>query len=139
VKQLSYFFFYTYVGLVLLAGFWGAFIAPHLDFIWLFDLDTNTLSEHSRINLTSQYRFLRALELGYGLYSVLFIKEIFSDRKFNMLFLFIMFSGALSRIVSIVVDGSPSALFYFFLTFEMAGVIVIFLYTRTKIHPHVSH
>jgi len=139
VKQLSYFFFYTYVGLVLVAGFWGAFIGPHFDFIWLFDLDTYTLSDHSRINLTSQYRFLRALELGYGLYSVLFVREIFTNRKFNTLFLFIMFSGALSRIVSIVMEGSPSALFYFFLSFEMAGVIVIFLYTRTKTHPHVGH
>jgi len=139
VKQLSYFFFYTYVGLVLLAGAWGAFIGPHRDFIWLFGLHTDTLPEQSSINLVSQYRFLRALEFGYGLYSVIFLREIFSERKFNALFLMIMFSGVLSRIVSIVVEGSPSPLFYFFLIYELTGVVIIFLYTRSKIYTHVSH
>ena len=139
MKQLSYFFFYTYVGLVLLAGAWGAFIGPHRDFIWLFDLHTDTLPEQSSINLVSQYRFLRALELGYGLYSIIFLREIFSERKFNALFLMIMFSGVLSRIVSIVVEGSPSPLFYFFLIYELTGVVIIFLYTRSKIYTHVSH
>jgi hypothetical protein len=138
LKLLSYFFFYTYVGAVLLAGLWGAFIGPRLDMVWLFDLDTNLLPEYSRTNLISQYRFLRALELGYGLYSVFFIKEIFTDKRFNILFLLIMFLGVLSRVVSLVAEGSPSGLFYFFLIHEAAGVVVIFLYTKLKIYQHVN-
>ena len=139
MKRLSYFFFYTYVGLVLLAGFWGAFVYPRLDHLWLFDLDPNTLPEHTRINLLSQYRFLRALELGYGLFAILFTKEIFTDKKFNTLFLLIMFSGVLARIVSLIVEGSPSGLFYFFLTYEMVGVAVIYFYSRTTVRQHVNY
>jgi hypothetical protein len=138
VKQLSYFFFYTYVGLILLAGCWGAFGNPRLDHLWLFDLDPNTLPEESRINMLSQYRFLRALELGYGLFAIIFTKEIFSQKKFNTLFLLIMFSGVLARIVSIIAEGSPSLLFYFFLIYEMTGVVIIYLYTRKTIHVHAS-
>jgi hypothetical protein len=41
-----------------------------------------------------------------------------------------MFSGVLARVVSLVIDGSPSWLFYFFLAYELLGVVVIFLYTR---------
>lgn len=136
MKQLSYFLFYTYVGLVLLAGFWGAFIGPWYDHIWLFDLDPGTLTEYSSTNMISQYRFLRALEFGYGLFSILFTREIFNEKKFNMLFLLIMFSGVLARLISIFAEGSPSGLFYFFMAYEMAGVAVIFLYTRKTINSH---
>ncbi len=139
MRWLSYFFFYTYIGLVLLAGFWGAFVYPRLDHLWLFDLDPNTLPEQTRINMLSQYRFLRALELGYGLFAILFTKEIFTEKKFNALFLLIMFSGVLARVVSIFVEGSPSELFYFFLIYEMIGVAVIFLYSRTKIYQYATH
>lgn len=139
MKQLSYFFFYTYVGLLLLAGFWGAFISPQLDHIWLFDLDTSTLPEYSHINLISQYRFLRALELGYGLFAILFTKEIFTDKKFNMLFLLIMASGVVARLISLVAEGSPSWMFYFFLTYELVGVVLIYFYTRKTVHQHVNY
>ena len=77
MKFLSYFFFYTYIGLVLLAGFLGAFLFPSMDFPYLMEMDLSNLPEHSKVNLLSQYRFLRALELGFGLFSIVFIKEIF--------------------------------------------------------------
>ncbi len=139
MKQLSYFFFYTYIGLILLAGFWGAFGLPRLDHLWLFNFDTDTLPEESRINMLSQYRFLRALELGYGLFAVIFTKEIFTEKKFNTLFLLIMFSGVLARVVSLVMEGSPSRLFYFFLIYELTGVIVIYLYTRKTVKQHAVY
>lgn len=133
MKALSYFFFYCYIGLVLLAGFWGAFIGADFDQQLLFNLDTQTLPETTRIDLLSQYRFLRALEFGFGLFAILFRKEIFSEKKFNGLFLIIMGSGVLARAVSIVVDGSPSAPTWFFWIFELIGVIIIYLYTSKRI------
>lgn len=133
MKIVAYFFFYCYIGLVLLAGFWGAFIGADFDQQLLFNLDTDTLAESTRIDLLSQYRFLRALEFGFGLFAIVFRKEIFSVKKINTLYLVIMSSGVLARAVSIVVDGSPSALTYFFWIFELIGVIVIYLYTSKKI------
>lgn len=132
MKFTAYFFFYCYIGLVLLAGFWGAFLGADFDHQLLFNLDTSTLESETRTNLLSQYRFLRAMEFGYGLFAILFTKEIFSLKKFNRLYLAIMFAGVLARLVSVVDDGSPSALFYFFLIFEFIGVVVIYLYFQMK-------
>jgi len=132
MKFTAYFFFYGYIGLVMLAGFWGAFLGADFDHQLLFNLDTSSLESDTRTNLLSQYRFLRAIEFGYGLFAILFTKEIFSLKKFNRLYLAIMFAGVLARTVSIVDDGSPSALFYFFLIFEFIGVVVIYLYFQIK-------
>ncbi|HLW21216.1 MAG TPA: DUF4345 family protein [Cyclobacteriaceae bacterium] len=135
---LNYFFFYTYIGLVLLAGFWGAFLAPHLDFGYLFALDLHSLEEQAKVNLLSQYRFLRALELGYGLFAIVFLKEIFSVKRFNLLFLSIMGLGILARIASWFVDGTPSGLFIFFLSYEALGWCIILLYCTKKGLYHVA-
>lgn len=136
MRRLNWFFFYTYIGLVMLAGFWGAFIYPAFDFRLLFALDPVTLGESQRVNLLSQYRFLRALELGFGVFSIFFQHEIFHDKKFNQLFLFIMFSGILARIVSLFVEGMPSTLFLFFLLYEGIGWLVIYKYSRSTLSYH---
>ena len=133
MKFLNYFFFYTYIGLVLVAGFWGAFINPYFDFKLLFDLDPHTLNEYSRVNLLVQYRFLRALELGFGLFAILFVKNIFTEKTFNTLFLVVMASGVLARSFSWIVDGTPSVLSRLFLFYELLGLVIIFLYSKRNV------
>jgi hypothetical protein len=135
IRPANYFFYYAYIGLVIVAGFWGAFINPYYDYRLLFNFDMHTLPDFQRINIMSQYRFLRAIELGFGIFSLLYAKDIFSKEKFNWLFIFIMGSGVLSRIISIIIDGSPSGLMFFFLIFELVGLTVIFLYSR-KLRAH---
>ena len=130
MKFASHFFFYTYIGAVVLAGFWGAFINPVFDFRFLFGMEISDLPDTHRINLLSQYRFLRALELGFGIFSLVFKASIFSDYKYNTLFLTIMSSGILARLASIVADGMPNNLTFFFMSYEFIGLIVIYLYTK---------
>jgi hypothetical protein len=135
---LAYFFFYTYIGLVLLAGFWGAFAYPYLEFKHLLAVDLETMEEAARVNLLSQYRFLRALEFGYGLFALLFLKEIFSIRKFNLLFLAIMAGGILARLVSWWWDGTPNGWALFFLSYEAVGWVTIIIYSKEKGLYHVG-
>ena len=130
MKAVTYFFFYTYIGLVLLAGFWGAFINPYFDFRQLFDLDLNDLSNYSKINVLSQYRFLRAIEMGFGMFSFYFANQIFSKREFNSLFLVIMGSGILARLTSLIVDGQSNSLNMSFMIYEIVALIIIVIYTR---------
>jgi len=137
IRSANYFFYYAYVGLVTVAGFWGAFINPYFDFHLLFHFDLNTLPDFQRINMISQYRFLRAIELGFGLFALLFVKNIFSEIRFNRLFILIMGAGVFARIISAALDGTPSALMLFFLGFEMAGLTVIFFYSRKLTSKHV--
>jgi len=134
MRTLSYFFFYTYIGLILVAGFWGAFIGARIDQHLLLNLNIKALTETTRANVLTQYRFLRAIELGFGLFSITFRKEIFTVKKFNTLFLTIMLSGVLARGISLIVDGSPNWIFYFFLIYEATGVVFIFLYTRQPLN-----
>ena len=134
MKLANYFFYYVYIGTVIIAGFWGAFINPYFDHRLLFHLNAHDLPDYSRINMLSQYRFLRAIELGFGIFAVVFVRDIFSDKKFNGLFLFIMASGICARVVSVIAEGSPSVLMYSFLIFELAGVIIIFLYSQKQVY-----
>jgi hypothetical protein len=135
MKALSYFFFYTYIGLVILAGFWGAFIYPYFDFNFLFSFDPHTIDDHARINLLSQYRFLRAMEFGFGLFAIIFVQKIFEEKTFNILYLIIMASGILARVMSWIFDGTPNFFSQFFMFYELLGLIIIFFYTQ-KIRQH---
>ncbi|MDP3915798.1 MAG: DUF4345 domain-containing protein [Bacteroidota bacterium] len=137
MRLANYFFYYSYIGLVIVAGFWGAFIYPEFDYRLLFNLETNTLTDFQRINLLSQYRFLRAIELGFGIFAILYVKSIFSKKEFNRLFIFIMGAGVLSRTMSIVMDGIPSWMMLFFLAFELVGVVVIYFYSRKLVVQNV--
>lgn len=134
MKNLNYFFFYTYIGLVILAGFWGAFLGADLDHRLLLNLDTRTLADTTRANVLTQYRFLRAMELGFGLFAIVFRTEIFAIKKFNTLFLTIMLAGVLARIISLFADGSPNLIFYFFIIYEGVGVLIIYLYSRKRLN-----
>ena len=133
MKKASYFFFYTYIGLVVVAGFWGAFIYPELDFKILFNFQIKDLYDFERINILSQYRFLRGLELGFGIFALTFIKEIFSEKKFNRVFLITMGLGIMARIASWLVDGNPGFLTKFFLFYEAIGWVLIFVYSKSSL------
>lgn len=132
ISFLNYLFFYSYIGLVLLAGAWGAFAQPALEFRHLLDMDLTLLDDQARVNLLSQYRFLRALEVGFGLFGIWFLKEIFTIRKFNLLFLLIMGSGILARITSWCMDGQANNWALFFLFYEAVGWIVITAFSVQK-------
>lgn len=136
MRLLAYFFFYTYVGLLVVAGLWGAFIGAKIDQKMLFDFDINSVNSTTAASILTQYRFLRLIEFGFGLFAFLFTQEIFTQRKFNYLFLGVMFLGVMARVVSYLVDGPPNWLFYFFAIYELVGVLLIFLYTQNKLQPH---
>ena len=136
MKRASYFFFYTYIGLVVLAGAWGAFINPVWDFANLFKFQISELDDFERINILSQYRFLRGLELGFGIFSLTFFKEIFSEIKFNRVFLSIMGLGILARIASWIWDGNPGSLTKFFMFYEALGWVMIFIYSKSTIEKY---
>jgi hypothetical protein len=136
MKLVSYFFFYTYIGVCILAGFWGAFLDPRLDFQLLFNLDTASLPDYARVNMLSQFRFLRAIEFGFGMVSLLAAGKIFSEKSFNLFFLLVMASGIVARSVSIILDGMPSPVMLSFLIFELVGLAAIFIYSKTQIYAN---
>lgn len=134
MKGLSRLIFYSYAGLAVAAGFWGAFGSPRMDFGILFHLPVDSLDHYARVNLVDQYRFLRAIEFGFGLFCLFLVREIFSVPRYNLLFLATMTAGTCARIVSLVRDGTPSDAMCFFLGFELAGILIISVYSYREIY-----
>lgn len=129
MRLLSELFFYGYTLLLVAAGAWGM-VGARLDHRILFGLDIDRLEPTTAASVVTQYRFLRAIEMGFGMFAILFQREIYSEKKFNYLFLLTMVAGVVARLVSLRLDGRPRKIFYFFLLSEAAGAIVIYFYTN---------
>lgn len=129
MKALSLLFFHGYVWTLILAGGIGVFSAQ-FDHRLLFDLPVSELKPQTAASVLSQYRFLRAIECGFGIFAFVFRREIFHQRVFNRVFLGTMFFGVTARIVSIFLDGQPFLIFHGFLIFELIGGVIILLHTR---------
>jgi hypothetical protein len=126
--------FYGYVLLLIVAGAWGV-IFGRVDQSLLLGLHLDRLPARVQADVMSQYRFLRAIELGFGLFALIHRNDIYRLRAFNRLFLFTMTAGVTARVIGALVDGSPSPVMYVFGGAELAGVIAIFAYTRTSLQP----
>jgi uncharacterized protein DUF4345 len=129
MKTFTYVLFYGYIVTLILAGAWGVFFAT-LDHRLLFHLDVRLLARVPAASLVSQYRFMRAIECGFGMFSVIYHREIFTVRAFNRLFLGTMAFGVAARFVSFILDGRPFPVFYVFLAWELIGIVFIYVYSR---------
>ncbi len=78
----------------------------------------------------NQYRFMKSVEFGFGLFALLFRREIYTQPKFNRFFLGIVFLGASMRVLSILVDGRPHGAYLFFAAIEFGIGAIIFAYSR---------
>ena len=127
VRWAAYVLFYGYAGLLVVAGAWGVLFA-HVDQWWLLGLDLNLVGDETvQSNVLTQYRFLRAVELGFGLAAFRYRHEIFRAEGFYGLFLSVMVLGVVARAISLVLDGTPDARFLVFMALEAAGAITIYL------------
>ena len=124
--------FYGYVLMLVLAGGWGVVMA-RWDHRHLLNIDPDTLSQLAEACVLSQYRFLRAMEFGFGLFALIYRREIYTNRRANRLFLAGMGLGIVARLVSLPLDGAPSWLFYGFLGSEAAGIVAIAWYSRSTL------
>ena len=77
-------------------------------------------------SMLNQYRFMKRTEFGFGLFVLLFRREIYSVAKFNAFFLRIVFLGASIQTLSLVVDGPPHPAYVMFTGIEFCiGLIVL--------------
>jgi hypothetical protein len=110
----------------------GALAAP-LDIQVVAGIHTDRLGAAAAADLLNQYRFLRAIEAGFGGFVITQWRRIYEQPLLNLLFLAAMGFGILARLLSIVVDGMPSWPLLGFLASEVVGIAVIFLYTRRTV------
>ncbi len=126
-------FFYGYTGLCVVAGAMGAvFARTDVALISGFH-PSDQPREHSAATMLSQHRFLRALEMGFGLFSLHERDRIQTDVPTNRLFLSLMASGIAARVIGRAVDGRPRANAYVFGGSELVGLFLIFAHTRSTL------
>ena len=122
LKWAALVLFFGYAATLVFAGAVGAVAAP-------FDLSLTAGLDDPEPSLLAQHRFLRAVELGFGVFSLVYWRSIFRRRAFNRGFLAVMTAGAAARLLGLAVDGVPSAAMLSFLAWELVGVAAIFAYT----------
>jgi hypothetical protein len=132
MRRVTLVFFFGYVLILVVAGAWGI-VGARVDMHLLLRVHLGDLPHRAQANLLSQYRFLRAIELGFGLFALRYWREIFRQRSYNQIFLAAMACGVGARLLSLAVDGLPSVWMYVFLGYELVGLTLIFAYTRPRV------
>lgn len=130
----AYLFFFGYAGMLFFVGLAGVFIAPW-ELTRIFKLNTAAMSSLDTATLFNQYRFLKALELGLGIFCGLYWRRIFAERSFNRFFLMFVLAGVAARALSLLVDGIARWPFVAFLLLELATAAVVFAHTRPRLEP----
>jgi hypothetical protein len=88
--------------------------------------------------MLNQYRFLKSVELGAGMFCFLYRPAILIGGKASALFLAIVGLGVFARTLSWIVDGRPSTLFVAFLILEACVFIAVALHLRIA-HQGISN
>jgi hypothetical protein len=96
----------------------------------VFHVDHAAMSPLDGATLLNQYRFLKALELGLGVFCIVYRRRIFAEKSFNRFFLFFVLAGVAARSLSLVADGRAKWPFVAFLLLELVTAAAVFADTR---------
>lgn len=121
IFQLGYGLMLFFVGL------YGIFHAPW-ELHTIFDLDPAAAGHAS--TLLSQYRFLKAVEGGFGLFCLWQRREILDGGPASVIFLAGCGFGVFARTWSWAVDGRPASMFIVFLVLEAITFALVWLHAR---------
>lgn len=120
---------FLYSTALVVVGAVGIF-TPHWEFPTLYGIDPSGFSHDSQANLLNQYRFLKAVELGAGLFCFANRPSTLDGGRGSLLFLALVSLGIFARTLAWIADGRPSALFIGFLLFEVLLFVVFVLHLR---------
>jgi hypothetical protein len=125
--------FFGYVGALVGAGAWGALFAK-TDMATIAGFHPrDELPERTAATVLSQHRFLRAMELGFGLFAMRSRERIETEAAWNRLFLSAMGFGIAVRAVGWVADGRPGVAPHLFAGYELVTIAVYFAHTRSTL------
>ncbi|WP_158800551.1 DUF4345 family protein [Pedobacter sp. L105] len=137
MKIINNISFYAYcLFLVLIGGVLGLLVpkwGPLSFEVYATTIFKTNIDHESMASALNQYRFMKSVEFGFGLFGLLFRQEIYTQKKFNYFFLGIMLLGTLERILSYFVDGKPRPAYIFFIFLELSIWLIILLYSRVTL------
>ena len=115
--------FWGYVLMLIGIGASGILIAPwELKHVFMLPLDS--FPAKVQATLLNQYRFMKSVELSFGLFCWIWHLNIFQPGLFNRVFLAGVFLGVAARLLSWLIDGQPHGVFLMFAALELlTGVL----------------
>lgn len=119
MATLARVFFWGYVLALIGVGASGMLIAPW-ELRTLLDVPLDSMPDSAQATLFNQYRFLKALELAFGLFCVTYRREIFRLTPAHRIFLAGLLAGVAARLGSWAIDGTPIVMFLVFAALELA-------------------
>jgi hypothetical protein len=124
LRRLATWFFWGYTLMLLGIGASGMLIAPW-ELRTIFAVPLDDFSPLVQATLLNQYRFLKAMELAFGLYCLLWRGAIHRPGLAHHLFLAGVAAGVAARLGSWAVDGTPHPVFLGFAVGEaITGALV---------------
>lgn len=106
ISRLTRALLYVYIAVFVVSGAGSVlFAGPEMHIF--FGLEPGALEGRAGASLLNQYRFLRAVELGFGLMLWVLRDRLFVDRAIRNVFLIAFFAIPVARAVSIALDGMP--------------------------------
>jgi hypothetical protein len=132
VSLLARLFFWGYTLMLIGIGASGALIAPW-ELRTVFDVPLAGFSDSVQATLLNQYRFLKAIELAFGIFCLTYRREIFNRTSAHRVFLAGLFAGVAARLGSWLIDGTPKPVFLLFAALELVtGLLVWFAVHRQR-------
>ena len=131
MRTLTLLLILAYAATCIVAGLSGIFAAPaemHL----LYHFDPRTVPGLETADLMSQFGFIKAMELGLGLFIIARLGPILEGGGERRLFAFIVFAGLLARVIAWLRHGEPSTLFLVFLVVEAVLLLCLLIGGRSE-------
>jgi len=96
----------------------------------VFGIDLSAWPHDIQATMLGQYRFLKSVELGAGIFCIAYRKSIMGGDRAAAVFLAILFIGVSARTLAWIVDGRPAAAFIAFLVLEAIVFVAVALHLR---------
>lgn len=129
IGPLASFLHLVYTLFLLGVGAWGIFFLDW-EAATFYALGPDAFEGTAGATLLNQFRFLKAIELTFGIFSFVYRKDILAGGLNCTIFLTGVFLGAFARGLSWLLDGTPHMAFQTFFFAEVLIFLTVWLNAR---------
>lgn len=122
---------FGYAAMLVVVGAVGI-VSARWEFGAVYGIDSSAWSPDTQATMLNQYRFLKSVELGAGVFCLAYRKSIMNGGLAATVFLTIVALGVCARSFAWIVDGRPATAFIVFLLLEALVFVAVVLQLRMK-------